>query len=126
MQLSRSALQTRKPPRAGRPAWKQADEYRRWLRKLPCACCGAEGRPPRDPIIAAHVDHGGQGTRDAKGMGSKAADRFCIPLLDSCHQEQHRIGWPAFERRLKGGDAVELAAAYWEKWPGRAAWERDQ
>lgn len=119
MRLGRSAFQTRKPPRAGRPAWKCAEEYKRWLRKLPCACCGGLGDRP-DPIVAAHVDHAG-----GKGMASKAADRHCIPLLDSCHKRQHAVGWATFERVLPGRDAVTLAAEYWGQFPGRIQWERD-
>lgn len=121
MMLARSAFMTRKPPRAGRPEWKRAEEFKRWLRKLPCACCGAESEGLRNPIVAAHVDHAG-----GKGMGTKVADKHCIPLLDTCHQRQHSVGWATFERGLPGGDAVELAAAYWDRWPGRIAWERAQ
>lgn len=123
--LARSRFQTRKPPRAGRPAWKCAEEFKRWLRKLPSALSGQVSTSLRDPIVVAHVDHAGQGTRDAKGLSSKVSDRFCIPLLDSEHQRQHSIGWPAFERELPGGDAVALANEYWDRWPGRAQWERD-
>lgn len=118
--LPRTAFQTRKPPRAGRPAWKCAEEFTRWLRKLPCACCGRPAGDLSDPIIAAHVDHAG-----GKGMATRVADRHCIPLRDSCHKRQHDIGWETFEKALPGADAVALATVYWSEWPGRVQWERD-
>jgi len=126
MLLSRAALQKRKPARAGRPAWKTEIQYKRWLRKLPCACCGQLDGGLRDPIVAAHVDHAGKGTRDAKGIGSKAADKFCIPLLDSCHKRQHTLGWKSFEKHLPGGDAEVLANEYFERWLATDGRERDQ
>ena len=118
--IPRSAFQTRKPPRAGRPAWKVAEEYKRWLRKLPCAKCGAQPDVALR-IVSAHVDHAG-----GKGVGTKVADQHCIPLCDSCHIQQHAAGWLTFEKTLPYGDAVALAARYWSEWPGKAAWERDQ
>lgn len=117
--LPRSAFQTRKPPRAGRPAWKCAEDYKRWLRKLPCARCAHPG-DTRNPTIAAHVDHAG-----GKGMASKVADKHCIPLCNSCHGIQHSVGWPSFQLGLPGHDAVALAAVYWDRWPDRLAWERN-
>ena len=126
MALGRSRFATRKPPRAGRPAWKVADEYRRWLRKLPCARCETVGTIG-NPIIAAHVDLAGKGARDAKGASSKVADRFCLPLCNDCHREQTEVlGWPAFEKLLPMSDAEALSGVYWTEWPGRREWERQQ
>lgn len=122
--IPRSAFRTRRPERAGRPAWKCAEDFKRWLRKLPCAGC-MHVWSDANPIIAAHVDHAGQGTRDSKGTGTKAADRHCIPLCNECHRRQHNHGWPRFEQSLPGKDAPALAARYWQEWPGRLAWERD-
>jgi hypothetical protein len=118
--MPRSAFTTRKPPRAGRPAWKCAEAYKRWLRKLPCAC---EGRNPwcAGDTEAAHVDIAG-----GKGVATKVADRFCIPLSSGCHRHQTEvIGWPEFEKTLRGGSAVALAGTYWQNWDGRIAWERE-
>jgi len=119
--LPRSMFQTRKPPRAPRPIWKCAEEFKRWLRKLPCSCCGHISTED-NPIISAHVDHGGQGTRDAKGMSTKVADRFCIPLCDDCHKRQHNLGWESSEVELPTRDAVALSTAFWQQWPGRVGW----
>lgn len=118
--LPRSMFQTRKPKRAGRPIWKQAEEFMRWLRKLPCARCEAAPGDLNNPVVSAHVDMAG-----GKGIGSKVADKHCIPLCDSCHKEQHQVGWLTFEKRLPLADAIALACVYWTEWPGRIAWERE-
>jgi hypothetical protein len=113
--LNRAAFAPRKK-NAPRPAWKVAEAYKQWLRGRPCAmaslgCC-------MGPMVAAHVDHAG-----GKGMGTKVADRHCIPLCDTHHTIQHRAGWRTFEKNLPGRDAVRLAETYWRAWPGRKAWE---
>jgi hypothetical protein len=33
------------------------------------------------------------------GMSSKGPDNGCVPMCRRCHEEQHSIGWPAFEVR---------------------------
>lgn len=119
---------------APRPAWKANELYKQWLRGRPCYLdghrnggCGLADPPRRTPVEAAHVDHGGD-----KGMGSKASDRFCIPLCQRHHDEQggkigpfkSRGGWPTFELKY-GFDAVSVAAEYYRRWPGRAAWESE-
>ena len=111
-------FQTRKPPRAGRPAWKCAEGFKRWLRQLPCAACGLDANSVR--VVAAHVDHAG-----GKGVASKVADRHCIPLCDPCHIQQHAAGWLTFEKGLPGQSAPALATTYWERWPERLKWERE-
>ena len=106
--LSRAATAPRKR-NAPRPAWKVAEAFRKWLRGRPCAC---KGRNPDcyGVMVAAHVDHAG-----GKGTGTKVADRHCIPLTVACHDLQHAKGWR--------GDAVKLAAEYWNAWPARGQWE---
>lgn len=105
---------------APRPAWKVAEGFRQWLRGRPCAC---QGRNPdcSGKIQAAHTPHPA-----SRGMNSKVADRYEIPLSEGCHIfTQHRIGWPEFARRYLGGeDPAKLAEAYWKAWPARAQWER--
>lgn len=104
---------------APRPAHKSARGFLQWLRGRKCAADGyglCEGR-----IEAAHVDHAG-----GKGVGLKVADRHCIPLCEGHHRRQHNRGWRTFEAEcLAGKSAVAMADAYWEAWPGRAAWERE-
>lgn len=97
------------------------------MRKLPCTCGG------RNPdcggrILSAHVDYAAKGTPDAKGVGSKVADRWCIPLSDNCHKLQHNIGWPPFEARYLPAKAEILAAEFWDAWirtESGKKWTRD-
>jgi hypothetical protein len=116
--LPRSATAPRHK-NAPRPAHKSAPGYLKWLRGREClisrlrqthAHCGGK-------LEAAHVDHGGD-----KGMGTKASDKFAIPLCSCCHARQHSMGWKSFEK-LYGFSGIWIAKAYWEAWPGRRAWE---
>ena len=57
-------------------------------------------------------------------MASKVADRFCIPLSQTCHRLQHGLGWKTFAAKfLNGVDPVVLSCRYWAVWPGRKTWE---
>lgn len=103
---------------AGRPAEKSAPGFLQWLRGRNCICqqfggCGGK-------LEAAHVDHGGD-----KGMGTKASDKFAIPLCTWHHAEQHRIGWKSFQTKYRFV-ALEVAAFLWSRWPGRPNWEAKQ
>lgn len=87
--------------------------------------CGLADPPRKSPVEAAHVDHGGD-----KGAGTKASDRYAIPLCQRHHDEQHgktgpfktRGGWRTFEAKY-GFDAETRAGFYWRAWPGKRAWE---
>lgn len=118
---------------APRPAAKSCEAFKAWIRKRPCFLewtgeCDTLGRKP---VEAAHVDYAGKGTAAAKGMGTRAADFFCIPLCPYHHDEQHgkigpfkeRGGWSSFEAKYEF-NAVHTAGRYWQAWPGRVAWER--
>jgi len=117
--LKPSAFKAKKR-NAPRPAWRVAEAFTQWLRGRPCAC---QGRGPHcgGKMVAAHVDHAG-----GKGLNVKVADRFCIPLSWLCHQHQHNIGWPRFEKEILRGNAVSMSEEYWRAWPGRRAWEEGQ
>jgi hypothetical protein len=121
MMLRRTALRPRRQ-NAPRPDWKVAEAFKQWLRGRECAC-GGSNPDCSGKIQAAHVPHKG-----SKGIGTKVADRYCIPLSEGCHlHTQHRIGWPEFARKyLHGQDPESLAGDYWHLWPGRIAWERKQ
>lgn len=69
---------------------------------------------------ACHVDYAAKGTPEAKGMGTKVADRWQIPLSALCHELQHKKGWPWFDKNILGCErAGELkASAYWQAWKG--------
>ena len=86
----------RKPPRSERrhstgkgPArnWR----YLAWIRTLPCAVCGLEGK---GLVEAAHTGTDG-------GMRLKASDYSCIPLCFDHHQgnpDAYHAGVRTFER----------------------------
>lgn len=130
--IPRSAIKPRHR-NAPRPAEKSCPQFRAWLIRRPCFLydhalggCGW-GEPPRKSFVeAAHVDRGGD-----KGMGTRASDRFCIPLCQRHHDEQHgkigafrdRGGWPKFQAKY-GFTAVDVSGDYWHLWPGRIAFER--
>lgn len=69
---------------------------------------------------AAHVDYAAKGTAEAKGTGTKVADRWAIPLSARCHALQHTKGWPWFDVHVlgKAGAGEEMAASYWRLWKG--------
>lgn len=129
--LARRALAPRKR-NATRPAWKAAEAFLQWLRGRECHLhghkhggCGPGDPPRKSPVEAAHVDHGGD-----KGIGTKASDRYAIPLCQRHHDEQggrigafsQRGGWRSFELKY-GFDAKKAAADYWQAWPARGQWE---
>lgn len=106
---------------AGRPPEKEARGFRQWLRGRPCIFAdhgGCEGK-----IEAAHLDFAG-----GKGVGSKVADRYSVPMCSAHHRLQHNKGWVTFPRSMGvTKEQLMLAAArLWNAWPGRIAWERKQ
>ena len=46
------------------------------------------------------------------GRGSKGPDNEAIPLCRYHHEEQHRLGWPAFESKYGFSREKEAAAHY--------------
>lgn len=68
-------------------------------------------------VRACHVDYAG-----GKGMATKVADKFAVPMCDGHHGEQHR-GWKTFEAKYRI-NCLALSAEFWLRWPGRPAWER--
>lgn len=99
---------------APRPADKSAPAFLQWLRGRECLC--AKSGTCSGRMEAAHVQGG------ARGVGTKAADRFAVPLCSAHHREQHDRGWASFQRSHMV-DAQGAAAAYWQAWPGRRSWE---
>lgn len=113
------ALRINTKPRhtnAGRPPEKRALGFLQWLRGRNCALADKGGC--HGPIVAAHVDYAG-----GKGMATKVADRFAVPMCDEHHREQHTLGWQPFEK-LHDFDGLATAEAFWRAWPGRVKWER--
>lgn len=104
---------------APRPAWKVGEAFRQWLRGRSCACGGRNG-DCQGKIQAAHVDYAAKGTPEAKGMSSKVADRWSIPLSAHCHMLQHTKGWPWFDVHILGAvnAGQMMASEYWRLWKG--------
>lgn len=68
---------------------------------------------------AAHVPH-----KASKGMSTKVADRYQIPLSENCHMHtQHQKGWQTFAALYLKHDPVALSEEYWKAWPARGQWE---
>lgn len=99
---------------AGRPQWKVATAYLKWLRGRPCLIGGdCAGR-----MEACHVDSAGD-----KGMGTKVSDRFAVPMCSAHHAESHEIGAQTFQVHHRV-NLLKAAETYWNKWPGRHEWEQ--
>ena len=89
------AVLNRKPVRCastpGRKGPPRDEDYKAWIRTLPCVACGIEGRSE-----AAHTGSDG-------GMSIKASDYSCVPLCSDCHTQApgayHSVGKRAFEDR---------------------------
>ncbi len=109
-----------KPRKRNSPriAEKSAPAFLQWLRGRECLATGSacNGR-----MEAAHVDFAG-----GKGIGTKVADRFAVPLCSFHHRLQHNMGWATFDHVYgqRHGGALKAAEAYWRAWPGRIAWEK--
>lgn len=98
---------------APRPAEKSAPAFLQWLRGRNCVIGGTcAGR-----MEAAHVDYAGD-----KGMGTKASDKFAVPMCSAHHAESHMAGIKTFEAR-HGVNLLEASKEYWWRWPGRRLWE---
>ena len=101
----RAMASTRKgPPRD--------EDYKAWIRTLPCVACGMEGRSE-----AAHTGADG-------GMSMKASDYSCVPLCADCHAgapgAYHRIGRREFER-ARGLCFADVVARLSEEWSHKCA-----
>lgn len=105
---------------SGRPPEKSAPGFLKYVRGRSCLVANA-GCSER--IEAAHVDYAG-----GKGIGTKVADRYAVPLCSTHHAMQHVMGWAAFERQYFGeaGYALKAAEFLWSRWGGRTKWEKKQ
>lgn len=103
--------------------WKRCPAFLKWLRGRECYLVRTGGCVGR--ICAAHFDPWGD-----KGMSTKVSDWASLPLCDgigSHHEEQHRMGWPAFQKKY-GFDGRDIVTAYWLEWldhtPMGRSWAR--
>lgn len=92
---------------APRPAWKVCEAFKKWLRGRPCAVAHLGGCAGK--MESAHTPDPG-----SKGMGTKAADRNCIPLCQQHHTTHTLKGWSAIG--LTRDKAQAMAAEYWRLW----------
>ena len=97
------------PTRKGPP---RDEDYKSWIREMPCCACGTEGRSE-----AAHTGSDG-------GMSMKASDYSCVPLCSDCHTQApgayHRVGKRAFEIR-HGICCARIVAQLNREWNERRA-----
>lgn len=98
--------------------------YRKYVRISPCIvcsngcgechhinpwpeCCLGRGECVGVPVDAAHTEN--------NGMGSKGPDSSCVPLCRKHHQEQHKIGIDAFNKKY-GINLKEIAAEHYSRY----------
>jgi len=116
--LAQAKLQTkRRHSNAGRPPEKHAPGFLAYVRQRPCIL--AHTGDCQGKVRACHWDEAGD-----KGVGTKVADRWCLPMCDGHHAEQtDRLGWPDFQAKYRFV-ARAFCEQLWRAWPGRVAWER--
>jgi hypothetical protein len=114
LRLRQHLLKTRLPRRLERSRRVHDNRicpgHRTWVRKHHCCVPACD----RLPIECAHVRSGTDG-----GIGLKPSDRWLISLCSHHHQEQHRIGETAFEKRY-GIDLIELSREFARLSPHRS------
>ena len=114
--MIRTAITRPRNRNRGRPAEKHAPGFKQFIRGRDCLV----GEKCDGKIEPAHVDYAG-----GKGMGTKVADSFTVPLCSRHHREQHQEGWSTFERHYFGkeGYALKASEELWRAWPSRGRWE---
>ena len=87
---------------------KKPSPFKRFITLQKCAVCGSPGVEHDNGqclTTPAHIKSRGAGGPEEKNL---------IPLCIVCAVEQHKVGWPEFQRR-KGINAKELAQTYWDR-----------
>ena len=124
--LGRNAFKPRRQNSHRADDWKRCEPFLAWLRKRPCfLSVHAPGQHQcAGKVRACHFDPWGD-----KGMGTKVSDNASMPGCDGAHEEQHRIGWPEFQRKY-AFDGKHVVTAYWLEWlertPMGVAWQARQ
>lgn len=107
----------RRHQNAGRPPVKDAPGFLAYVRQRPCIL--AHTGECRGKVRACHWDEAGD-----KGMATKVADQWSLPMCDGHHQEQTDVlGWPKFQEKYRFS-AKAFCETLWRAWPGRVAWLR--
>ena len=100
----------RRGPKGVEPEkWRNAS-YRTWLRKNGmCEACLRQAFPPYVFHRCVEFCHG-----PVNGTGSKGPDAGAVPLCPVHHRLQHKLGWPAFEKKYQFSREKE-AALWWAR-----------
>lgn len=104
------ALPPRKPKKQRRESRWRSPAHLSFVRSHQCIVKGCT----RNPIEAAHIRLGSDGS-----MGAKPSDYYAVSMcggLDGHHAESHRIGERSFEKRYSL-DLLELANLFGEASP---------
>lgn len=106
----------RKPKRSGilREPKRLWPRHRRFVSGHECSIAGKHGHLCEGDIVVAHVR-----TETGGGEGLKPHDWWTISLCYIAHEEQHRLGEPAFERKYRI-DMKHLAIEFAAKSPDTA------
>ena len=81
-----------------------------WLVRYGAPGAGTGYPTARTCSCACDLAHG-----PVNGKSSKGPDNEAIPLCRAHHDEQHRLGWPAFEAHY-GFSWEREAAVWWAAW----------
>jgi hypothetical protein len=113
-------LRRRKAPKLGLRTAPQlrSPRHLKFVRGFDCVI--ADQHTCRGKIEACHVRTGTDG-----GMGVKPSDCFAYPGYESAHDEQHRIGEAAFERKY-GIRLRAIVDDLWKRSPHRMKAEKNQ
>lgn len=99
-------VQERSKPKQGR---ERDNGHLAFIRRLPCAVCGAEGRSEAAHIRFTDLSRG----KRNPGMGAKPDDKWTLPLCRPCHTAQHGMNERAFYEG-KGLDALFMAGQLYD------------
>jgi hypothetical protein len=94
-------------PRRKRPR-QENDAHLKFIRTLPCLCCGTRKNIQAAHIRSASVVYG----KRATGIGEKPDDKFSLPVCAAHHQQQHQGNELAFWT-ARGIDPFKIALALW-------------
>lgn len=91
----------------------KAKDYFGFIHDLPCIITGST------PVEAAHVNFANRPMgAPGRGKGTKASDRWCLPLCKPMHDEQHDIGEEVFWRQHRINPHI-ACLVLWGLWSER-------
>lgn len=113
-------LKKRERPRFGtlRAAPREFPRHRKFVRSHECVVLSVGGEIAWEDACHGFGECAHYRTAENSGVGLKPADWHCFPACAKHHQEQHRIGQPAFERKY-GLKLDEICAELARRSPDR-------